>query len=268
VPAFFLLLIKIDDQQGMTLQLERALSEALEEELTRELALIIEPVMIKIKGCIPAILESCRQKLISLSLSSNEEIVSASSSTPSGTGNGDSGSGGLIKRTRQQARHGSNYVVSQHLGNSFEAVPTADVPSKKGQKECPDRPTPSTSDVRVDEPQEIPPPESNTKWNTSYQNVSPSPYDFPGSTTSKPVNRSYSMAHGHNLDIFSTSFPGDSDPLAGNHLADYESAYGTIFEPYDDAEVLSQQNYESLSEFLLPMWPLQGDEWECGNTIQ
>lgn len=85
--------MKIDDQQGMSLRLERALSEALSEELTRELALVIEPAMTRIKGSIPAILESCRQKLISLSLPSDDEFISTSSSTSFGTGNSNSGPG-------------------------------------------------------------------------------------------------------------------------------------------------------------------------------
>jgi hypothetical protein len=67
----------------MSPQLERALYEALEEELTRELALVIEPIMTKIKGCIPAIIERCRDKLRSSTPSSEDGLIFTPSSAHS-----------------------------------------------------------------------------------------------------------------------------------------------------------------------------------------
>lgn len=158
--------------------------------------------------------------------------------------------------------------MSQHLRNSCEAVPIVDVLSKKGQKVRPQRSTPSTSDVSMDGPREVSPPESSTKYSTSHHNVSHLSFNFPGNNIEKSVDLSYSMEHEHNFNMSSRSFPSDSDPPVDNYLPDLANTFGTIFEPYDDVEVISQQNYESLSEFLLPMWPLQGDEWEGGNTAQ
>ena len=75
-------LMRTDEQSGMSPQLERALCEALEEELTRELALVIEPIMTRIKGCIPAIIERCREKLRNSASSSDDEVVLTPQSSP------------------------------------------------------------------------------------------------------------------------------------------------------------------------------------------
>lgn len=86
-------LTRQDEQQGMSPQLERALCEALEEELTRELAAVVGPIMTKIKGCIPAILENCRQRLRNSSPSSDDEIIFTPSGTSSGMSSDKTGQG-------------------------------------------------------------------------------------------------------------------------------------------------------------------------------
>ncbi|KAL5114753.1 hypothetical protein ACEQ8H_007370 [Pleosporales sp. CAS-2024a] len=94
------------EQQGMNPQLEHALYEAVEEELTRELALVMEPIMTKIKGCIPAIIERCREKLRgSTSLSEDESVFTPLSTPPTSVASsGKNDCGSTTRRDSPQSR--------------------------------------------------------------------------------------------------------------------------------------------------------------------
>lgn len=105
-------LTRTDEQQGMSPQLERALYEALEEELTRELALVIEPIMTKIKGCIPAVIEKCRDKLRNSSPLSDDGLTFAPPSTRSVAGSGN----GAHVRTTEHNGVGSDSGIFPFAG--------------------------------------------------------------------------------------------------------------------------------------------------------
>jgi len=74
-----------DEQHGMDLRLEQALSEALVEELTHELAPYLEPIMSRIKERVPIIIENCRRKLARSATSPVVEIISTPSATATGS---------------------------------------------------------------------------------------------------------------------------------------------------------------------------------------
>lgn len=264
------------EQQGMSPRLERALSEALEEELTRELAPIIEPIMTKIKGCIPAIIESCRQKLMSTSPSSDDEAVFTPSATSSGIGSSDS----EPRSSTKQARHRANPAASRWSGSSFEVVPTAKVLSNKAQGKRPQRPVASTSDVSMDGRQEAPSPGSSTDYSMFYPDVPLSAHNLHGSTIGNSFDNSFTIPsnvghnstfegieHGPELYAFPGGFPSDSDPATESNSAVSANTRGIVSEPYDFVDVLPQQNNPSLSSSQLPTWPLLGDGWDRGNIM-
>ena len=258
---FFTLLMTTDEQQGMSPRLERALSEALEEELTRELAPIIEPIMTKIKGCIPAIIESCRQKLMSTSPSSGDETVFTPSATSSGIGSSDSEPGSSTK----QARHRACPAASRCSGSSFEVVPTAKVLSNKAQGKRPQRPVASTSDVSINDRQEVSSPGSSTGYSMFYPDVPLSAHNLHGNTIGNSFDNSFTIEHETELYAFPGGFPSDSDPATESSSAVSVNTRGIVSEPYDFVDVLPQQNNPSLSGSQLPTWPLLGDGWDRGN---
>ena len=57
-----------DDQHGMSPRFERVLYEALEEEITKELAPALTPILRRIKDRIPAIIANCRLRLMRMPL--------------------------------------------------------------------------------------------------------------------------------------------------------------------------------------------------------
>ncbi|KAF2815387.1 uncharacterized protein BDZ99DRAFT_459271 [Mytilinidion resinicola] len=252
------------EHQGMSPRLERALSEALEEELTRELAPILEPIMNKIKGCIPAIIESCRQKLMTTCPSSDDEAVFTPSVRSSGIGSSDSEPGSLTK----QARHRASPTASQFSGSSFEVVSIPEVLPNKAQGKRLQRPVASTSDMSKDSRQEVSSPGSSTDYSMFNPDVPFSTHDLQGNTMDNSFDDFFAIGHEPELFTLPGSFPSDSDPVTECSLASFVNTRGSLSGPYDVVEALPQQNNPSLSGSQLPTWPLPEDGWDRGNTTQ
>jgi hypothetical protein len=260
-PHFLTSLMTTDEQHGMSLRLERALSEALEEELTRELAPIIEPIMSKIKGCIPAIIESCRQKLMSTSPSSDDEAVFTPSVTSSGIGSSDSEPGSSTK----QARHRASPVASQCSRSSVEVIPIAEVLSNKVQGRRPQCPVASTSDVGMDGQQEVSSPGSINNYIIFHPDGPPSARNLHENTISNSFDDSFAIEGEPELCPLPGAFPSDSDPATESSSAVSTKTGGIVSGPYDFVEVLPQQNNMSLSGSPFPTWPLLEGGWDHGN---
>ncbi|KAF2655125.1 hypothetical protein K491DRAFT_436831 [Lophiostoma macrostomum CBS 122681] len=113
------------DTYGLTPQIERALAEALEEELTRELALVLDPIMARIKKRIPAIIENCRTKVMEMALSSRGASACTPSSSSLGTSSSTSESEG--GRLKKQA---ASPAASGCSDSSFEIVSEALTPQQ------------------------------------------------------------------------------------------------------------------------------------------
>ncbi|KAH4596532.1 hypothetical protein HBI24_231450 [Parastagonospora nodorum] len=138
------------EDQGMSPQLERALCEALEEELTRELAAVIEPIMTRIKSCIPAIITNCRQRLRSESPSSDDEVVfTPPISSRTGSSNSDS------EAPTKQARQLSDSPMSPSSASSIVASSTTRSPAGAHQEQHLHCPVSSTDHVNTIDPQYI-----------------------------------------------------------------------------------------------------------------
>jgi hypothetical protein len=152
LPTFPVLmsLTKPDEDQGMSPQLERALCEALEEELTRELAAVIEPIMTRIKSCIPAIIENCRQRLRSESPSSDDEVVfTPPISSRTGSSNSDS------EASTKQARQLTDSPVSPSSASSIVASSATRSLAGAHQEQHLHCPVSSTDHVNAIDPQHI-----------------------------------------------------------------------------------------------------------------
>ncbi|KAH3958647.1 hypothetical protein HBI56_208600 [Parastagonospora nodorum] len=138
------------EDQGMSPQLERALCEALEEELTRELAAVIEPIMTRIKSCIPAIIENCCQRLRSESPSSDDEVVfTPPISSRTGSSNSDS------EAPTKQARQLTDSPVSPSSVSSIVASSATRSPAGAHQEQHLHCPVSSTDHVNTIDPQHI-----------------------------------------------------------------------------------------------------------------
>jgi len=74
----------------MSLRLEQALSKALEEELTRELAHLLGPIMDRIKALVPAIMKRCQLELLnSPSPSASEDTTTSSMQSSRSSSDGE-----------------------------------------------------------------------------------------------------------------------------------------------------------------------------------
>jgi hypothetical protein len=256
-----IILTRIDKQQGMSRQLELALCEALEEELTRELALVIEPIMTKIKGCIPAIIESCRQKLNSTTsgLYSDNEAVFTPSATSSGIGSSKSGCGSSAKAARQWV----DSTPSRH-----EAPPVIEALAIESQNEILKPPIPYAGVVNT----------TNLHYNLTtehgfdygmiafdahhpYQGSRDNSIKNPGDHVFNPVRRP-------GPDACSETLLGGSNFTAGSKSAAFQDAQEPRLEPCEFGRCSPPQNHVSLSEFPNLAGSLADDKWDDVNTRQ
>jgi hypothetical protein len=233
----------LDEQQGMSPQLERALCEALEEELTRELALVIEPIMTKIKRCIPAILESCRQKLASTTSSSDDEAVFTPSATSSGTGSSKSGCGSSTKAAKQWV----DSTTSRCSRLAFEAPPDTETLVDGSQKECLPPPVPCAGDSSTIDPKHI------ASQHAVEHGTFPidAPYPYHGSQASSIENSSNHAFDPLYAHIYSGSLPSRSN-LAGSKPT--ASA--------DQGVIGAQFGFGACSLLSDSDWPLAGNGWD------
>jgi hypothetical protein len=234
----------------MSPRLERALCEALEEELTRELSLVIEPIMTKIKGCIPAILESCRQKLAGTASSSDDEAVFTPSATSSGTGSNKSGRGSSTKAARQWI----DSTTSRCSRLAFEDPPIPQAPVGRGQDECLQPAVPCAGGINTIDPQDT----FSTGYGTEFDS-------FPtGANHPRLLQNSssqYSSDHAFDPTCLG-ALPDSSNPTAKGKATAPTNTQTTMLEPCGLGGYSPPQGSSSLSAFSTSDWPLAGNEWD------
>jgi hypothetical protein len=233
----------------MSPRLERALCEALEEELTRELALVIEPIMIKIKGCIPAILESCRQKLASTAPSSDDEAVFTPSATSSGSGSNKSGCGSSTKAAKQWI----DSTTSRCSRLAFEDPPIPQAPMGRVQDECLQPAVPCAGDINTIDPQDT----FSTGHGTDFDSF-PTGANLPNLVRDSSIQ--HSTDHAFNPTCLG-ALPNSFNPTTKGKATGSTYTQTSMLEPCGLGGYSPPQGSSSLSDFSTSDWPLAGNEW-------
>jgi hypothetical protein len=234
----------------MSPRLERALCEALEEELTRELSLVIEPIMTKIKGCIPAILESCRQKLAGTASSSDDEAVFTPSATSSGTGSNKSGRGSSTKAARQWI----DSTTSRCSRLAFEDPPIPQALVGGSQSEFLQPPVPCAGGINTIDPQDT----FSTRYGTDFDSF-PTGANHPNLVWDSSIQ--YSSDHAFDPTCLG-ALPNSSNPTAKGKATASTDTQTTMLGPYRLGGYSPPQGSSSLSDFSTSDWPLVGNEWD------
>jgi hypothetical protein len=241
----------------MNPRLELALCEALEEELTRELALVIEPIMIKIKGCIPAIIESCRQKLNSTASSSDDKALFI----PSATSPETSGSRSSVKAARE-------WVDS--TPSRCGAPPATEAHAIESQIEILQPPMCYTGVFNT----------MNLQYTSSTEHSSDPGTCMLASDAHHPCHGSRDTSidnpSDQSLDLknipgpytYSGTFPSGSIFTAGSKSAAIQGLQEPILNPYRFGEWSPPQDQVSLSDFPNSAGPLADGGWDQMHTRQ
>lgn len=242
----------------MSPRLERALSEALEEELARELAPALEPIMSRIKKLVPAVIKSCRLKLMRTSPSSDDETVFTPSAGSSGVGSSDSEPGS----SKKQAKDRSSPTTSRCPGSSFDAVSTPEELSSKVKGKRPQRSAPSTSDISAEGRQEVPPLGSSTDLRMLYSDAPSDMLDFHRGNIDHPCY----IGDGGWLHKNLRGFSSDGTPPDAEGSSNVSAnTLGIPPGPYHYVEDLAQQSNTYLPGFQLSTLPLPRAAWDSGS---
>jgi hypothetical protein len=234
----------------MNPRLERALCEALEEELTRELALVIEPIMTKIKGCIPAILENCRQKLAGTASSSDDEAVFTPSATSSGSGSNKSGCGSSTKAARQWI----DSTTSRCSRLAFEDPPIPQALASGAQAECLQPPVPCAGGINTIDPQDT----FSTEYGTDFDSV-PTGANHPRLLQNSSIQ--HSTDHAFDPTCLG-ALPNSFNPTAKGKATASTNTQTSMLETCGLGGYSPPQGSTSLSDFSTSDWPLAGNEWD------
>jgi hypothetical protein len=253
-------LTTIDEQQGISPQLERALYEALEEELTRELALVIEPIRARIKGCIPAIIDRCRAKLQSSTPSSDDEAVFTSLSTSSVTSNGKSG---CVSTNRQDSPQ-RGFAKSPCSENPFGPPLNPDTLADGARASAVQPPASSANYFKTIDPQDIFAEGSGTDFSIQPANQhGPSHFSHKGGLSIMPelekgLGSMNQMSYAYQPETHTLAALSDSAQMFSNE--------SMMLEPYQLTKSSTQQEFLSLPSHTQPNWPGEEASWDKGNA--
>jgi hypothetical protein len=255
----FKILTRVDEQQGMSPRLEHALCEALEEELTRELAHVVEPIMKRIKGCIPAIIENCRQKLNNTASSSEDEAVFTPSVASSRTGSSKSGRGSSTKA----ARHWVNSTTFRcELPSVSESLPN------ELQDEILQSSIPCAEFVDTLNPQHSFTMEHGADHDLFISDAHNPCAGSRDTSIETSSDLTFDLENISGLHTYSATLAGSSDSTAGSKLAAVQDAHEPILEPYGLGGCSPPQDHVCLSDLSDLAASIAGDRWDQMNTRQ
>jgi hypothetical protein len=244
----------------MSPQLERALYEALEEELTRELALVIEPIMTKIKSCIPAIIEKCRDKLRSSTPSSDDGLVFTPSSTRSVA---SSAKGTCVRTTRHDNLQSGSSISPCPVILSRTSVNT-DTLAGGGGDSMTQSPTPSPDCFNTIDSREIFVVESCTDLDIQAVNrhdpSNQSHKGEPGTMLGSEQGSVNQAGYAAKPEIYNRTTIGNFAPVP--------SSQGVVLVPCYSERDSAQQDFRYLSGHQQPDWPREEAIWVQGAVRQ